>query len=178
MNLLPDENIIYRTGVHWIVLLLPSLVVPFFGFWGIFFLIGGIEELRASQSDAASFIFAGVVYLLPPSYAIFLGIRQMRSAKFILTSKRIVLNSGRGVLKHREAEMPLDEIRSLVVEPSRFAYPEDSFGTIFVTTRQGSVGPFRCVSRPEVFRKKVEEQIMTLGSANSADAGGRSPGVC
>jgi hypothetical protein len=163
MNLLPDENIIYRTGLHWVVLIAPVLILlPVFAFcvlWGLFFLIGGLEGLMTREPDAGVYAVVGMIYLIPAVAPTLLGIRQMRSAKFIVTNQRVILNSGRGILKHREVEMPLEDIQNIVVQPSRFAYPASSFGTIIVVGKMASTGPFRCVSRPQVFREKVEEQI-------------------
>ena len=157
MNLLPNEVIIYRTRMHWVVLIAPVLILlplfAFCGLWGLFFLIGGIQEFDVG------IIVGGILYLLPPSFLISVGIRQMRSAKFVVTNKRVILNSGKGVLKHHEAEIPLGEIQSIVIQPSRFAYPESSFGTIVVIGKTGSAESFRCVSQPQAFRDKLEEQI-------------------
>jgi hypothetical protein len=166
MNLLPNEVIIYRARMHWVVLIAPALILlplfAFCAFWGFFFLIGGIQEFDVG------IIVGGIIYLLPPSFLMSVGIRQMRSAKFVLTNKRVILNSGKGVLKHHEAEIPLGEIQSMVVQPSRFAYPESSFGTIVVIGKTGSAGRFRCVSHPQAFRDKVEEQMARFAAERQA----------
>jgi uncharacterized membrane protein YdbT with pleckstrin-like domain len=104
----------------------------------------------------------GFIYLIPAVWPFLIGIRQMRSAKFVVTNKRLLLNSGRGVLKHREAVIPLQEIQTVLVQRSRFAYPEYSFGTIVAVTKEASFGPFRCVSRPQLFRDEVERQMARL----------------
>ena len=66
MNLLPNEVIIYRTRVHWVVLFAPALILlplfAFCGFWGFFFLIGGIQEFDVG------IIVGGIIYLLLPSF--------------------------------------------------------------------------------------------------------------
>lgn len=166
MNLLPDEVIVYRTGVHWIVLSAPTLILlplfAFCGFWGVFFLIGGIQEFDAG------IMIGAIIYLLPPAFLMSAGIRQMRSANFTVTNKRVILNSGKGILKHHEAEMPLPEIHSILVQPSRFAYPESSFGTIVVMGKKGSAGPFRCVSQPQAFCAKVEDEMARFAEERHA----------
>jgi high-affinity Fe2+/Pb2+ permease len=119
MNLLPNEAIVYRTRVHRIVLIATALILlplfDFCGFWGVFFLIGGIQEFNVG------IIIGAVIYLLPPLFFVSAGIRQMGSANFMVTNKRVILNGGQGVFKHHEAEITLPEIQSIIAQPSRFA---------------------------------------------------------
>ncbi len=44
-----DETVIYRTGVHWIVLVVPVFIFLFIGGIGIFFIAGAIEGLLLKQ---------------------------------------------------------------------------------------------------------------------------------
>jgi uncharacterized membrane protein YdbT with pleckstrin-like domain len=165
-----DEMIIYRTGVHWIVLFVPVLIFVFIGGIGIFFIAGAIQGLLLKDSiDVGTFIFCGLVYLLPSGFVLWRGIRQMRSAKFALTEKRVMLDSGSGVFKRRTAEVPLEEIRTIQVYQNGFAYLFFDFGTVTVAGTKGETPSFRCVSHAFEFRRKVQEQKERLTASSQPD---------
>ena len=153
------ETVIYRTGVHWIVLVVPVFIFLFIGGIGIFFIAGAIEGLLLKDStDVGTFIFCGIVYLLPSGFVLWRGIRQMRSAKFAVTNKRVILDSGSGVFKRRTAEVPLEEIQSIQIYQNGFAYLFFNFGTVTVAGMNSEVPSFRCVSHALEFRRNVQEQ--------------------
>ena len=154
-----EETIIYRTGVHWIVLIVPVFIFLFIGGIGIFFVAGAIAGLLLKDStDVGTFTFSGIVYLLPSGFVLWRGIRQMRSGKFAVTNKRVILDSGSGVFKRRTAEVPLEEIRSIQVYQNGFACLFFNFGTLTVAATKSETPSFRCVSHALEFRRKVQEQ--------------------
>ena len=162
-KLMSDETVIYRSHMHWIVLLVPVLIFLFFGGIGIVVLVGTIASIfEKNSNDTGAFIFMGLVYLLPGAFVLFRGIRQIRSANFVVTDKRVILDSGRGVFKSRTAEIPLDDIRAIEVYQNGFAQAFFSFGTVTVIAEKCDTPPFRCVSRAAEFRRKVYEQMQKL----------------
>jgi len=78
-NLLPGENIIYQTKIHWIIF-----------FWSVIFLLIGIICFTGNEGN----FYSGIVFVL---IAIYFGIRALvfyKTSEFGVTNKRVLVKFG------------------------------------------------------------------------------------
>lgn len=138
-NLMPGEEVIYRTKLHWIVFL-----------WPMFFLIlavAGFVGISAKVGLLFSMLAAGVWLVLCVTYA---------TTEFGVTNKRVVVKVG---------FVRRDTVETLLAKVEGIGVHQDilgrilGYGTVFVTGTGGSKEPFRYIEAPLEFRRQVHEQI-------------------
>ena len=164
-NLITGENVTYRGGLHWIVLVAPASIALIAVLFGVAVLVAGgsaketdLRELAMSAGALAIFIAA--IYLLA-------AILHWRAAEFAVTNKRVIFKVG--VLKRRTQEMFLEKIESVGVNEGLLGRALD-YGTIAIRGTGGTLEPFRNISHALEFRRQVQEQI----SQNSPPVARRS----
>jgi uncharacterized membrane protein YdbT with pleckstrin-like domain len=140
-NLLEGEKVVYRTRLHWLLLLGPVLfvlvvLVPIAGF------------LATSTWSAYAWIplAVGVLVLIPP-------IIKRQSSDFAVTNKRVMMKVG--VFHTRSIELLLHKIEAIAVEQSLtgriFGY-----GNIVITGTGGTQEAFSHIQAPLEFRRAVQ----------------------
>ncbi len=99
-NLITGETLLYLTGYHWIVFVVPIVVGAFLGLVGL--------PLLASNS-------AGVGFYLLLLAAVFIGFAVLRkkSVEMAVTNKRVLVK--RGILTRRTRELLLAQVESIGV---------------------------------------------------------------
>ena len=102
-NLISGETVTYRTQLHWLVLVWPSLAAAFFGVAGVFVLIQALFLL------GFPLIVLGAIPLIG-------ALIKKSAAEFAVTNKRVILKTG--VIRRRTTEMFLSKIESIGVNQS------------------------------------------------------------
>jgi hypothetical protein len=145
--LMPGENVVYRTRLHWAVFL-PPLV------WFIFAIC-----LFFTRNTAAATV--GALLLM---FAVFpLAITSLiarATSEFAVTNKRVLIKVG--WIRRHSLETLLSKVEGIRVEQSVFGRMWD-YGTIVVSGTGGSKEPFRRIASPMQFRREVQEQIGESG---------------
>jgi membrane protein YdbS with pleckstrin-like domain/DNA-directed RNA polymerase subunit RPC12/RpoP len=151
--LMPGENVVYHTQLHWAVFL-PCLT---FSAFALLLFLSGIF------SGANGLVFlAGVPALIVLPLAISSMIAQSTS-EFAVTNKRVLIKVG--WLRRHSLETLLTKIETIRVEQGILGRALD-YGTIVISGTGGSKEPFRTIASPMEFRRKVQEQIAaTAGRA-------------
>jgi uncharacterized membrane protein YdbT with pleckstrin-like domain len=141
-NLLPDEQILYRTKKHWIIFFVPAIltIAAFF-----FFL---------NQNEYVSRIAA-----LPAFAAVIAWINQFLlyiTSEFAVTNKRIMMREG-FFFKHTN-ETRLSTIANASVYQSLIGQILH-YGAIEIQAFGGSTDPFLLIANPNEFQKQLQGQL-------------------
>jgi len=153
-NLLKNEKIIYSTRMHWIVFILPAILL------------------------AATFVFSVFAPLLFPGYIPFLNIRlaslvilicflaaifsgvsafiRYVTSEYGITNKRILIKTG--WIRRASLELFIDKVEAIYVDQSIPGRMLD-YGSLRVVGTGGTQDPFFYVPRPLLFRRIAQEQI-------------------
>lgn len=154
-NLIPGENIVYETRLHWIVL-----------FWHTFLsililLAPGIALIYYYHSgdDNRSYMWLGAILIAAGVIVILIGMIRRNATEMAVTNKRVLIKVG--ILNRRTLEILLQKVESIEVEEN-FMGRILSFGTVVVRGTGGTPEPFPKIAHPLEFRRQVEQQINSL----------------
>ena len=140
-SLIAGERILYRTGLHWIVLLVPGLFGGFFILLGTFILIDG--------STGAGLVIGGFGALV-----ITLSVMVRNATEMAVTSKRVIVKVG--LLRRKTIELFLPRVESVIVEQGLLGRML-GYGSIVVRGTGGTAEPFNKVRSPLEFRRQVQQ---------------------
>ncbi len=143
-NLIPGEMVLYKTGLHWIVLVGPIAVGVLFGLLGLMFLIG----LPSGITGGVCIIIAAVCVLL--------GFLRRKATEMAVTNKRVIIKTG--LLRRRTFELLLSKVESIGVDEGILGRML-GYGTVVVRGTGGTPEPFSRVGHPLEFRRQVQQQI-------------------
>ena len=144
-SLTTGERILYRTGLHWIVLLVPGLFGGFFLLLGSVILIGG-----DGGSTGVGLLIGGFGALI-----IALAVMVRNATEMAVTSKRVIVKVG--LLRRKTIELFLPRVESVRVEQGLLGRML-GYGNIVVIGTGGTAEPFKNVRSPLEFRRQVQQQ--------------------
>jgi uncharacterized membrane protein YdbT with pleckstrin-like domain len=149
-NLLPGEQVVYRTGLHWVVLFAPILFLGLaaaFALWTV---------IRPTDDASGPLRIFGVAVLGVGLIVLLVKLVYYRSAEFAVTSKRVMLKVG--WMRRHSLELILSKVEAISVDQDVrgrvFGY-----GTITVTGTGGTKETFATLAHPFEFRTQVQGQI-------------------
>jgi uncharacterized membrane protein YdbT with pleckstrin-like domain len=140
-NLISGETILYRTGLHWIVLFFPVVL-------GVFFI--GISVFAFTSGELG--VGAALVGIGALITAIAVIVRN--STEMAVTNRRVVIKTG--VFRRRTIELFLSKVESIDVDQSIVARMF-GYGKIVVRGTGGTNEPFDKVRSPLEFRHQVQQ---------------------
>src|SRR5664279_1119186 len=152
-NLLPDERVVYRTHLHWLIFIVPVLftlviLLPIAWF---------LEESTWSPFAWIPLAVGGVVLL-----STFI---KRQSSDFAVTNKRVMMKVG--VFTTRSIELLLSKIEAIAVNQS-FIGRIFGYGDIVVTGSGGTREAFSHIQGPLEFRRAVQSVTDTQSNPSSA----------
>jgi uncharacterized membrane protein YdbT with pleckstrin-like domain len=148
-SLIPGEKVLYKTGLHWIVLVTPIFFVGVFGLWGLMLLIGGL-------AGESSMLVAAVVLLLIAGALGGYAYMKRAAVEMAVTNNRIVVKSG--VLSRKTFELMLSKVESIGVEEGMLGRIL-GYGSVVVRGTGGTPEPFKNIAHPLEFRRQVQQQV-------------------
>jgi uncharacterized membrane protein YdbT with pleckstrin-like domain len=156
-NLIPGEQVIYKTGYHWIVMfwsLLASIVLDALG------IVSLIRGLTATDKSSSSTVFAiaGIAALVLSSIILVNGIIRRRSTEIAVSNKRVLIKTG--IVARKSIEVLLAKVESIGVDETVLGRML-GFGTVVVRGTGGTFETFERISHPDEFRRQVQAQIGT-----------------
>ena len=160
-NLTPGEQILYKTGLHWIVLFWPVFFAALFALPGLFILLGSIFNMK--DKDAGAVAIAGLLWLVVAGALVLFGYLRRKATEIAVTNKRIVIKTG--LLNRRTFELLLSKIESIGVEEGLLGRWL-GYGLAVVRGTGGTPEPFKNVALPQELRRQVQqaEQKVTIGA--------------
>jgi uncharacterized membrane protein YdbT with pleckstrin-like domain len=141
-NLIPGEQVLYETGLHWIVVFWPL-------FFAVFLALPGVPLLFTN-------ITMGVICLAFAGLLVLLGILTRKATEMAVTNKRVVIKSG--LLSRRTFELLLSKVESIGVEEGMLGRML-GYGSVVVRGTGGTPEPFKNVARPLEFRRQVQQRV-------------------
>jgi hypothetical protein len=153
-NLIAGEQVLYKTGLHWIVLVAPVLGAGFFGLFGLFMLIGAVAS-KGTEGSGGLGIF-GFALLLLAGLCVLLGYLKRKATEMAVTNKRILIKTG--LLSRRTFELLLSKVESIGVQEGLLGRML-GYGSVVVRGTGGTPEPFSTIAHPLEFRRQVQQQI-------------------
>ena len=149
-NLLPGEQVVYRTRLHWSILLGPIVflgVVSAFALWSM---------LRPHDSASGPVRVFALILLAVALLTFLVRLVYFRSAEFAVTTKRVMLKVG--WLRRHSLELILSKVEAISVDQNLRGRLV-GFGTITITGTGGTKETFERIAHPFEFRSQVQGQI-------------------
>ena len=150
-HLLPDERVLYKTRLHWILLLRPALLLAL-----------GLAILAVAwrmQAQPAIFYLGGAVAAAGVLWGL-VHFVEMMTSEFAVTNIRLILKVG--LVARHTTELLISKVEAIAVDQSlagRFL----NFGDLTVTGTGGTLEPFPRVSDPIAFRNHVQQASIPTG---------------
>jgi uncharacterized membrane protein YdbT with pleckstrin-like domain len=139
-NLLPDEHVVYRAALHWIIFARAILV-----------LVGGLVLVFVPGAAPAGLVvlLVGAVMLVPPFVA-------YRTTELGVTNKRVIVKTG--LVQRRTLELLLRQVEAISVDQSLLGRVF-GFGSITLTGTGGVREVFHRVGDPLELRRRINGQV-------------------
>jgi membrane protein YdbS with pleckstrin-like domain len=146
-NLIPGEKLVYRTGIHWIVLFWPFVFAVLIGGAGV-----AVYVYRNDLWWAGGALVAVAAIIL-----IIAGFRR-NSTEMAVTNRRVIIKTG--IASRRSLEIMLPKVESIGIDETAGGRML-GYGTVTIHGTGGTPEPFRLIAHPSEFRKQVQQQIDT-----------------
>lgn len=141
-NLMGDENIVFATKFHWIILSNAFVVV----------LIGVIMMGAIPIWGNTAGIIVIIIGIL---YGIYLYL-LIKTSEFVITNKRVIMK--KGIISTTTLEILLSKAESIsayqTIRGKLFGY-----GNIAVIGSGGTKNVFNCIEKPFEFKKVAQDEI-------------------
>ncbi len=148
-NLVKGEEIIYKTKLHWLVIIRPALSLFILSSASIYLL-----TLYLSPLPGGNFPLALTVAIFPATLGLVAGLIRYSTSEFGLTNRRVLIKVG--WLRRQTLELNLGRIESFQAhEPilGRLL----GFSDLTLTGSGGTRQTFKAVANGSLFRKRVVE---------------------
>ncbi|ABF41095.1 conserved hypothetical membrane protein [Candidatus Koribacter versatilis Ellin345] len=156
-NLVPGEQVVYKTRLHWIVIFWSLLFSLGLGIAGIWLLAGTPGLAAASAATAPSAYRIGGGALVVVALVLFLiALIRRNSVEMAVTNRRVTVKVG--LLSRRTQEMLLGRIESIGVDQT-VAGRMLNYGTVTIRGTGGTADPFHNIYHPLEFRHYVQDQL-------------------
>jgi membrane protein YdbS with pleckstrin-like domain len=140
-NLLPNEQVTYRARLHWIIYLVPMIVI-----------LAAIAVALVGGGIAAIVVgVIGLLLMLPPWI-------KSSSSEFAITNKRVLIKVG--LVRRHSLELLLQKIEGIGVDQGIIGRIL-GYGTITVSGVGGTKEAFQRISNPLEFRRQVQASLAT-----------------
>jgi uncharacterized membrane protein YdbT with pleckstrin-like domain len=140
-NLLPDEHVVYRAKLHWIIFA-RAVVVLVVGVV-LFIVLPGVPLAGAVV------LLIGILMLVPPFVA-------YRTTELGVTNKRVIVKTG--LIRRRTLELLLRQVEAISVDQS-LSGRLLGFGSITLTGTGGVREVFHRVRDPLELRRRIQGQV-------------------
>jgi membrane protein YdbS with pleckstrin-like domain len=147
-TLQPNETPLYKTSIHWIIFVGPSILAFFVIV--IFALVIPLAIRVGSWSVAgwlALIALLLLVFIVLPAYVTYL------TSELVITNRRVLIKVG--FIRRRTLEMFISKIESVGVSQGLFGRFYD-YGTVKITGTGGSAEWFNTIAHPLEFRNCIQ----------------------
>ncbi len=143
-HLLPDERVLYRTRVHWVVFARPATIV-----------VAGLAAtwlLRAIEHPAWSWMLGAAIAVVGLGWLL-ARIIEVQTSEFAVTTTRLILTVG--LVSRYTTELLLTKVETIGVEQSLLGRVLN-YGDLTVTGTGGARETFKQVRDPMGLRNQVQ----------------------
>lgn len=158
-NLIPGEQVVYRTRLHWIVIFWHVFFAGIFALAGAYLLSGapGTTDLKGDPAHYAR--IGGAILFVLALISILISFARRNSVEMAVTNKRVTVKVG--MMSRSTEEMMLTRIESIMVDQSLLGRMLN-YGTITLRGVGGTPDPFPKIAHPLEFRRRVQHQLDLL----------------
>ena len=159
-NLVPGEQVIYETRLHWIVML-PHLVVGILllDLPAILLLIYVVSRDKIERTTLHTIEAGAAVLLISGAVTMLVGMVRRNATEMAVTNRRVVIKTG--LASRKTIEMLLNKVESIEVSETAVGRTL-GYGTVVMIGTGGTSEPFHKVAHPLDFRSQVQQQIEKL----------------
>lgn len=157
-NLVPGETVVYQTGCHWIVLILPLIGGALSGGLALVFLASaylGAKRGFSYPGMAVVGTLAGVVTIA----LIGGGIIRWTATEVAVSNKRVLIKTG--FFSRKSIEVLLPKVESIGVDESLFGRMF-GYGTVIVRGTGGTFETFDKIAHPNELRRLVQQETSQI----------------
>ncbi len=154
-DLASGETLVYRTGLHWIVLVSPTIAGTAIIVAGMALMArtpSGIHRVSSLPIDSG---WLGILVIIVGVLVIGFGILRRESTQLTVTNGRVTVVTG--VVSRRTLEILLPQVESIEVDQGLFGQLL-GFGSIVVRGTGGTPEPLALIADPVEFKRQVQEQ--------------------
>jgi uncharacterized membrane protein YdbT with pleckstrin-like domain len=162
-NLTAGETVLYKTRLHWIVMLrsiVQACICVLLGIGALYYAVNatGIpdDQLHVMEGGAALLFVLAIILLIA-------GSMRRNATEMAVTNHRVIVKVG--MVGRRTVEMLLSKVESIEVKESGVGRML-GYGTIVVIGTGGTPEPFTRVAHPLEFRSKVQQQIEAMSQSS------------
>lgn len=148
-NLLPTEQIVYTTRLHWIVYALP--IVLFVS--GAAIVLISLTNVDHDTDNSKVWMLIGLFFIGLSLYSLLKRIAFSMTSEFVITNKRILIKVG--VLRRHSFELLINQVEGVGVDQGVIGRTL-RYGTITISGSGGSKEIFPNIENPLEFRKQVQ----------------------
>jgi uncharacterized membrane protein YdbT with pleckstrin-like domain len=154
-NLIPGEKVLYKTRIHWIVLLRPL-------FFGVLLASVGVALLlvnnyaRLAGAERQAMLLSGIAMLVIGGIIIGAGMMRRNATEVAVSNKRVLIKTG--LYSRRSIEVMLAKVESIGVDEPALGRML-GYGSVTVRGTGGTYETFHLISHPNEFRRQVQQQI-------------------
>jgi uncharacterized membrane protein YdbT with pleckstrin-like domain len=154
-NLVPGEKVLYKTRLHWIVLLRPLLFGLLLAGGGLALLIGEYYA-RVQGAGQQAMLIGGIALLVVGGIVIVAGFIRRNATEVAVSNQRVLIKTG--LYSRKSIEVMLSKVESIGVEESALGRML-GYGSVIVRGTGGTFETFHLISHPNEFRRQVQQQI-------------------
>jgi uncharacterized membrane protein YdbT with pleckstrin-like domain len=151
-NLIAGESVLYRTGLHWIVLVGPLSLAALFGVpalvIAVMFLTGQIHYSGPAGFGCLLLFAIGVIAAIS-------GFLRRSATEMAVTNRRVIIKTG--ILSRKTCEVLLSKVESFHVEEGLLGRIL-GYGSVLVRGTGGTPEPFHRIAHPLELRRQVDNQ--------------------
>lgn len=151
-NLLANEKVIFRTHLHWLYFISPSLVVMF----GCGLIILSLQTQFDLGSFASYILYLGLITAGIGLISFLKEYIHHNTSEFVVTNQRVFVQEG--VFSRKTTSMILAQVEAVEVDQT-FAGRLLNFGHVEITGSGGAASKFTYIHKPEKFRRAIQKNI-------------------
>jgi uncharacterized membrane protein YdbT with pleckstrin-like domain len=145
-DLIPGEEVVYETGLHWSVLFWPVTL-------GVIVAAGGVVCLLQKDTD---FLYAGAALLVVALVIVAVAMVKRTAVEMAVTNRRVIIKTG--LASRRSLEIMLAKVESIGIEESAIGRMF-GYGTLTIHGTGGTPEPSSRIAHPSEFRREVQQQV-------------------
>ena len=154
-NLVPGETVLYKTNLHWIVMIGPLLAGLLLGGTGVALIVARYENnLEAAPSTALT--IGGLALLPVAAVLVVVGLIRKNATEVAVSNKRVLIKTG--VAARKSIEVLLTKVESIGVEEPLLGRML-GYGSVVVRGTGGTFETFSRIAHPNEFRRQVQQQV-------------------
>jgi Bacterial PH domain len=154
-NLVPGEKVLYKTRLHWIVLLRPLLFGLLLAGGGLALLTGEYYA-RVQGAGQQTMLIGGIALLAAGGIVIVAGFIRRSATEVAVSNQRVLIKTG--MYSRRSIEVMLSKVESIGVEEPALGRML-GYGSVIIRGTGGTFETFHLISHPNEFRRQVQQQI-------------------